>query len=189
LTVDTSLHTQYGCPPSSNLHPRDPASLSNVLFNLTSHALLYFSNQRSHSTAFSNDDSTTVISSCLGLWATYVYCRVQIRIRLPSRQELLSTSLVWSGISGFKPTEINESDLVFLETIDWRLHIPKPVFNKWQETIMSMSSRLPSQPCTDQNFNSNEKSNFPGEDFKLDFEEVDGARKRNSVMSTSLCKT
>jgi len=49
----------------------------------------------------------------------------------------------WSKMSGLKINEINTNERTFLEKVNWRLHIPKPMFEKWQELVLRYTPRPP----------------------------------------------
>jgi len=49
----------------------------------------------------------------------------------------------WSKMSGLKVTEINANERVFLAKINWKLHIPKPTFEKWQEVVLRFTPHPP----------------------------------------------
>ncbi|OJJ43145.1 hypothetical protein ASPZODRAFT_75160 [Penicilliopsis zonata CBS 506.65] len=42
----------------------------------------------------------------------------------------------WSKISGLNTLEINQNELMFLEAIDWRLHMPDALFQRWTEIVL-----------------------------------------------------
>lgn len=50
----------------------------------------------------------------------------------------------WSRISGLRTCEINTNEMAFLLAVNWKLHIPEPVFNRWTEIVLkySVSSSL-----------------------------------------------
>ncbi|KAI5370141.1 Putative cyclin PHO80 [Septoria linicola] len=52
----------------------------------------------------------------------------------------------WSKMSGLKVSEINANERNFLSKIDWKLHIPKPAFEKWQEIVLRYSPNAPPSP-------------------------------------------
>lgn len=47
----------------------------------------------------------------------------------------------WSKMSGLKISEINSNERTFLERVSWKLHIPKPKFEKWQELVLRYTPR------------------------------------------------
>ncbi|PIB01127.1 G1/S-specific cyclin pas1 [Cercospora beticola] len=55
----------------------------------------------------------------------------------------------WSKMSGLRVSEINANERNFLSKIDWKLHIPKPAFEKWQEIVLKYSPNSPSSPGWD----------------------------------------
>ncbi|KAL2819988.1 hypothetical protein BJX63DRAFT_428313 [Aspergillus granulosus] len=42
----------------------------------------------------------------------------------------------WSKISGLNTAEINQNELMFLEAVDWRLHIPEATFQRWTDIVL-----------------------------------------------------
>ncbi|CAK3888341.1 G1 S-specific cyclin pas1 [Lecanosticta acicola] len=50
----------------------------------------------------------------------------------------------WSKMSGLRVCEINTNERTFLNKINWRLHISKPTFEKWQEVVLRFSPTPPS---------------------------------------------
>ncbi|KAF2207495.1 hypothetical protein CERZMDRAFT_51103, partial [Cercospora zeae-maydis SCOH1-5] len=52
----------------------------------------------------------------------------------------------WSKMSGLRVSEINANERNFLSKINWKLHIPKPAFEKWQEIVLRYSPNSPSSP-------------------------------------------
>ena len=51
----------------------------------------------------------------------------------------------WSKISGLKVSEINTNEMAFVAAVDWKLHIPEPLFQRWTDIVLKYS---PSQPCS-----------------------------------------
>ena len=54
----------------------------------------------------------------------------------------------WSKISGLKACEINANEMAFLGAVNWKLHIPEPVFQRWTDVVLkySPSYSSPSSP-------------------------------------------
>lgn len=52
----------------------------------------------------------------------------------------------WSKMSGLKVCEINANERSFLSKIKWKLHIPKPAFEKWQAIVLRYSPNAPPFP-------------------------------------------
>ncbi|KAF2479506.1 hypothetical protein BDY17DRAFT_227984, partial [Neohortaea acidophila] len=42
----------------------------------------------------------------------------------------------WSRMSGLKITEINTNERTFLSKVNWKLHIPEPIFKRWAEIVI-----------------------------------------------------
>lgn len=59
----------------------------------------------------------------------------------------------WSKISGLKACEINTNEIAFLKAVNWKLHIPEPVFQRWTDVVLKYSpsasslSSPRSSPC------------------------------------------
>lgn len=45
----------------------------------------------------------------------------------------------WSKISGLRTCEINTNELAFLSAVNWKLHIPEPVFHRWTDIVLKYS--------------------------------------------------
>lgn len=45
----------------------------------------------------------------------------------------------WSKISGLRTCEINTNELAFLSAVNWKLHVPEPVFHRWTDIVMRYS--------------------------------------------------
>ena len=45
----------------------------------------------------------------------------------------------WSKISGLKTAEINANEMAFLSAVNWKLHIPEPVFQRWTDVVLKYS--------------------------------------------------
>ncbi|MCJ1468555.1 hypothetical protein MMC07_007184 [Pseudocyphellaria aurata] len=50
----------------------------------------------------------------------------------------------WSKISGLKTLEINTNEMAFLSAVNWKLHIPEPVYNRWTDVVLKYSPSSPS---------------------------------------------
>lgn len=50
----------------------------------------------------------------------------------------------WSKISGLKTVEINNNEMAFLSAVNWKLHIPEPVYNRWTDVVLKFSPSSPS---------------------------------------------
>ncbi|KAL4805797.1 hypothetical protein BDV18DRAFT_160670 [Aspergillus unguis] len=42
----------------------------------------------------------------------------------------------WSKISGLNTAEINQNELMFLEAVDWKLHITEATFQRWTDIVL-----------------------------------------------------
>lgn len=57
----------------------------------------------------------------------------------------------WSKISGLRTSEINANEMTFLAAINWKLHVPEPLFNRWTDIVLKYSpssSNPPMLPST-----------------------------------------
>ncbi len=45
----------------------------------------------------------------------------------------------WSKISGLRTSEINTNEMAFLAAIEWKLHVPEPLFNRWTDIVLKFS--------------------------------------------------
>lgn len=45
----------------------------------------------------------------------------------------------WSKISGLRTCEINTNEMAFLSAVNWKLHIPEPVFHRWTDVVLKYS--------------------------------------------------
>ena len=63
----------------------------------------------------------------------------------------------WSKISGLRTCEINSNELAFLSAVNWKLHIPEPIFHRWTDVVLRYSPSAhvngpprssPTSPCS-----------------------------------------
>lgn len=45
----------------------------------------------------------------------------------------------WSKISGLQTCEINSNEIAFLSAVNWKLHIPHSVYDKWTDIVLKYS--------------------------------------------------
>ena len=45
----------------------------------------------------------------------------------------------WGKISGLQVVEINTNERVFLSAVKWKLHIPEPLFQRWERIVLKYS--------------------------------------------------
>ncbi|KAL6721928.1 PHO85 cyclin-5 [Lecanora helva] len=45
----------------------------------------------------------------------------------------------WSKISGLRTGEIHNNEMTFLSAVNWKLHIPEPVFHRWTDIVLRYS--------------------------------------------------
>lgn len=45
----------------------------------------------------------------------------------------------WSKISGLPAVEINQNELMFLNAIDWRLHLPTATYQRWTDLVLKLT--------------------------------------------------
>ncbi|RAK74796.1 putative G1/S-specific cyclin Pcl5 [Aspergillus fijiensis CBS 313.89] len=55
----------------------------------------------------------------------------------------------WSKISGLNTAEINQNELMFLEAVNWRLHIPESLFQRWTDIVLRFTPGASSMPVDD----------------------------------------
>ncbi|MCJ1359941.1 MAG: hypothetical protein MMC33_009944 [Icmadophila ericetorum] len=46
----------------------------------------------------------------------------------------------WSKISGLKVHEINTNEMAFVTAVNWNLHVPEPVFQRWTDVVLKYSA-------------------------------------------------
>jgi hypothetical protein len=42
----------------------------------------------------------------------------------------------WSKISGLQTQEINQNEMMFLQAVDWKLHVPEPIYHRWTDIVL-----------------------------------------------------
>jgi len=52
----------------------------------------------------------------------------------------------WSKISGLTVSEINTNEMAFLQAVNWKLHVPEPLFERWQDILIKYTSQQPPSP-------------------------------------------
>ena len=45
----------------------------------------------------------------------------------------------WRKISGLSTWDLNVNEMAFLKAIDWKLHVPDPIFQKWTDIVLKYS--------------------------------------------------
>ena len=45
----------------------------------------------------------------------------------------------WSKISGLRISEINTNEMAFVTAVDWKLHVPEPLFQRWTDVVLKFS--------------------------------------------------
>ena len=53
----------------------------------------------------------------------------------------------WSKISGLKVSEINANEMAFVAAVNWKLHVPEQLFQRWTDVVLKFSLSQPSAPC------------------------------------------
>lgn len=48
----------------------------------------------------------------------------------------------WSKISGLNTTEINQNEMMFLQAVNWELHIPQSIYHKWTSIVLKCTSTV-----------------------------------------------
>lgn len=57
----------------------------------------------------------------------------------------------WSKMSGLRISEITVNERIFLAKVNWKLHIPEPIFKRWTEVVLKYTPH-PYPPSPDQAF-------------------------------------
>ncbi|KAI4154443.1 MAG: hypothetical protein L6R39_001384 [Caloplaca ligustica] len=52
----------------------------------------------------------------------------------------------WSRISGLEASEINTNEMAFLTAVNWKLHVPEPVYQRWTDVVLKYSPSASSLP-------------------------------------------
>jgi hypothetical protein len=55
----------------------------------------------------------------------------------------------WSKISGLNTMEINQNELMFLEAVGWRLHIPETIYQRWTDIVLKFTPNAGTAPSGD----------------------------------------
>ncbi|KAJ9305262.1 hypothetical protein DTO217A2_5191 [Paecilomyces variotii] len=55
----------------------------------------------------------------------------------------------WSKISGLNTVEINQNELMFLDAVSWRLHIPESTFQRWTDIVLRYTPGAGAPPPAD----------------------------------------
>ncbi|CRG88838.1 PHO85 cyclin-5 [Talaromyces islandicus] len=57
----------------------------------------------------------------------------------------------WSKISGLKTLEINQNEMMFLQAVDWKLHVPEAIYHRWTDIVLKYTpgpaTSHPSEDC------------------------------------------
>lgn len=76
----------------------------------------------------------------------------------------------WSKISGLNTSEINQNELMFLGAVDWRLHIPDAIFQRWTDLVLKFTPGAGGPPVGD---NQSWRTIIPKLSPELDHTELD----------------
>lgn len=55
----------------------------------------------------------------------------------------------WSKISGLNTLEINQNELMFLEAVEWRLHICEATFQRWTDLVLKLTPGAGGLPASE----------------------------------------
>lgn len=55
----------------------------------------------------------------------------------------------WSKISGLNTTEINQNELLFLDAVQWKLHIPEATYHRWTSIVLKLTQGAGGPPRPD----------------------------------------
>jgi hypothetical protein len=61
-------------------------------------------------------------------------------------QDRSSSTKAWSKMSGLPMKEINANERIFLAKISWKLHVAKPVFDRWTNIVIRYQTMPPPAP-------------------------------------------
>lgn len=57
----------------------------------------------------------------------------------------------WSKISGLKTCEINQIEMMFLQAVGWKLHVPEAIYHRWTDIVLKYTpgpaTSHPSEEC------------------------------------------
>ena len=53
----------------------------------------------------------------------------------------------WSKISGLRTVEINQNEVRYLKAINWNLHVPKEMFDRWSRIVLGLSAQPSRDAC------------------------------------------
>ncbi|EED15338.1 G1/S-specific cyclin Pcl5, putative [Talaromyces stipitatus ATCC 10500] len=55
----------------------------------------------------------------------------------------------WSKISGLHTQEINQNEMMFLQAVDWKLHVPESIYHRWTDIVLKYTPGPASSPNPD----------------------------------------
>lgn len=55
----------------------------------------------------------------------------------------------WSKISGLQTQEINQNEMMFLQAVDWQLHVPESIYHKWTDIVLKYTPGPTASPNPD----------------------------------------
>ncbi|GAM37713.1 hypothetical protein TCE0_024r07847 [Talaromyces pinophilus] len=55
----------------------------------------------------------------------------------------------WSKISGLQTQEINQNEMMFLQAVDWKLHVPESIYHRWTDIVLKYTPTPGSSPNPD----------------------------------------
>ncbi|EEA22732.1 PHO85 cyclin-5 [Talaromyces marneffei ATCC 18224] len=55
----------------------------------------------------------------------------------------------WSKISGLQTQEINQNEMMFLQAVDWKLHVPESTYHRWTDIVLKYTPTPTSSPSPD----------------------------------------
>ena len=88
----------------------------------------------------------------------------------------------WSKISGLKVPEINANEAAFVAAVNWKLHVPEQLFQRWTDVVLKFSLSQSSVPSRGRDSSPNSwRSIIPRLTPELDGLEVEEMSKRNNA--------
>lgn len=55
----------------------------------------------------------------------------------------------WSKISGLQTQEINQNEMMFLQAVDWKLHVPESIYHRWTDIVLKYTPGPAASPNPD----------------------------------------
>ncbi|KAH8689570.1 hypothetical protein BGW36DRAFT_271325, partial [Talaromyces proteolyticus] len=56
----------------------------------------------------------------------------------------------WSKISGLKICEINQNEMMFLQAVNWKLHVPEATYHRWTDIVLKYTPTPATSHCPEE---------------------------------------